>query len=689
MKINYIVFTIIFSVFLLIEISPLYPSQDLALSTWRERTIIYVDDSNILGPWNGTIDYPFQHIQDGINISLDSDIIYIFNGTYNESLLINTSITLYGENITIINGNYRPIIITVYAENVSLQNLLIENSGGYSNNAGLLLFSPYIKIINCTFYRTKTGIQTQSTSFHTIENCSFFNNGFGINLSSTKQITIKDCTFGHNAEGLFCDKSSGILLTTSFFHTNGRSCIFHECQNISIINCNLSDNSVNHGGVLVHTCSKIIFTNSILRHNGIALQITHSEGIEIHHCTLSFNTHFAFVVDKTSFHINITYCNITDGFRYGLYIVDKSIVTLAHNNIYSNTLYGLYTKHAACITKDNYWGSPYGPSLTAFGPGDRIHMLLGRIQNYPWRTQPLHDSGTTWTSTKLYLNRTILNTITRSIHFASNDTDGDGAPDWWETKWGYNPLVWENHSTLDPDSDGLNNIEECYMDACGSNPFHIDIFLEIDWMVSKNIRQTNKPDLNLIKEAEDVFTQHNISLHIDVGDFGGGEEVPYLSNFSCVALIDVYWQYFLHNDMDNPRKGIFHYGLICDVGPDVNFPFMGWDQLDSFLISAEQLAKQYPLMNRSQIIMKASVHHLGHTLRLLADVYDGIDNLGTLHPFSKEWFMYRNYQSNMNYWYKYRTFSYSDGMHGSGDFNDYQHLDFSFFKNTNFQLPYL
>jgi len=685
MEKNHTIFITIFSTFLLIVLFPVSVPQELT-SAMREQTFIYVDDSNTLGPWKGTIDHPFQYIQDGINASSDNDRIYIFNGTYNESLLVNTSITLYGEKTTIINGNYKLTLITLNAEDVILQNLIIQNSGASPDNVGLILNAYHTTILNCTFYKTRTGILMQNTTFHTIENCTFYNNGFGVNLKSTEKITIKDCTFAHNAEGLICDNASDILLTTSFFHTNGRACIFHDCQNVSLIQCNISDNSVNHGGVLFNACSTMVMTNSILRHNGINLQITRSEKIEIHRCTLSFSTHFAIVIDTTSTHINITQCDINDGFRYGIYIVDKSTVTLTHNNIYSNTLYGLEIKNSHCSIQDNYWGSPHGPSLTAFGTGDRINMRLGRIKSYPWRTQPIPNIGANWTNNIPYLNRTIPNPIQRSIYFSSNDTDDDGAPDWWEKKWGYNPSVWENHSYLDPDGDALNNIEECYTDAYESDPFQKDIFLEIDWMTSKNPRHTNKPDVRLIKEAEDAFKQYDISLHIDVGEYDGGEEIPYFSNLSCSGLIDLYWHYFLHNDMNNPRKGIFHYGIICDVGPDVNFPFMGWDQLDSFLISAEQLSEQYPLMNKSQLILKASIHHLGHTLGLLADLYDGIDNLGTLRPFSIQWIMYHNYKSNMNYWYKYKTFSYSDGTHGVGDFNDYQHLNFSFFKNTFFQL---
>ena len=31
---------------------------------------IYVDDDNTAGPWDGTLEHPYQHIQDGVNNNL-------------------------------------------------------------------------------------------------------------------------------------------------------------------------------------------------------------------------------------------------------------------------------------------------------------------------------------------------------------------------------------------------------------------------------------------------------------------------------------------------------------------------------------------------------------------------------------------------------------------------------------------
>jgi hypothetical protein len=76
------------------------------------------------------------------------------------------------------------------------------------------------------------------------------------------------------------------------------------------------------------------------------------------------------------------------------------------------------------------------------------------------------------------------------------------------------------------------------------------------------------------------------------------------------------------------------------------------------------------------------VHELGHLLGLLIDDYGGIDNLGSAKFFTFEGWKYKNYFSCLNYRYVYHLLSFSDGTHGIGDFNDWDKLDFGFFKNT-------
>jgi len=256
----------------------------------------------------------------------------------------------------------------------------------------------------------------------------------------------------------------------------------------------------------------------------------------------------------------------------------------------------------------------------------------------------------------------------------------------WEQKWGYNIDTWDDHINLDQDNDSLNNFEECFTDKWGSNPNYKDIFLELDWMKTSNSNISNKPSMNLINEIIKSFENHDINLHVDLGELGGGEELDNICTpfLSFPKLTDIYFNYFLKNDLKNPRKGIFHYGIICNECPDLNFPFYGWDSFDSFAISAEWLQDENPTINRSELIVGASIHHLGHTLKLHADVFDGIDNIYTINPFSPQYWIYNDYISCMNYRYKYKIFTFSEGENKKGDFNDWLNMDFSFFKNSNF-----
>jgi hypothetical protein len=300
------------------------------------------------------------------------------------------------------------------------------------------------------------------------------------------------------------------------------------------------------------------------------------------------------------------------------------------------------------------------------------------------------EAGSGW---QIDYNKFFVNYVPGRYHqieLPGVDSDNDSIPDWWEVKWGYDPYAWDDHNKLDPDEDGLNNVEECYADQWGSNPFEKDIFIEFDWMkVDDPNNLPNKPSDEYVKKMIDVFDEHGINLHLDNGTLGGGEEVPFVADLTMVSIRDYYWDYFLHNDLNNPRKGIFRYCFICDYGPESDIPGyanFGWDNLDSFEISSEIVSRNHPQKEKAHIIMSIAMHELGHTLGLFVDDHGGIDNEIATIPFTKEFFKYARYKSIMNYQYTYSIFDYSDGHRGKYDFNDWDNLNFYFFKNTDFML---
>jgi len=652
--------------------------------------IIFVDSTNTEGPWDGTIEYPYQYIQDAINNSIEGNIIFVLNGTYYEHITLNKAVTIIGENQnnTIIDSFYKTDAIQITHDNVNIMNFTIRNSGGYIEDAGIKIYSNNNIIKDCILYKTKTGLYIEKSNNNNINNCSINTNGEGILLKNSNNNIIEGCCLNHNAIGLNIDTSQNTLVKHSYFYANGIAGHLNSSSNIEITHCNISDNSVNLGGMFIVECSNIYITNCNICHNGAGLHLYSSTNIIVNHCDLNLNTHFAIAMRTPSKNIKISECNIKNNFRYGLYLENKNSCELVNNNICNNTLYAIYSKSTNCKAKLNWWGSKLGPSYYDLRPGKRITYRIGKIKCSPWSLKPIENIGSNWEENTIYMDKKTNNSIEKKYVFPGDDSDNDGLPDWWEEKWGYNKTIFNDHINLDPDNDALNNFEECYTHQYGSNPFHKDIFLEIDWMESLTPDTSNKPPADLIQELISIFKEKDITLHIDLGEYSGGEEIPCSNTkFSFPKLRDIYWNYFLHNKINNPRKGIFHYGIICNYCPDLNFPFFGWDNMDSFAISAEWLKEELPLQIRGHLIVGATVHHLGHSLGLLADTYGGIDNVGATIPFSVQWWKYHNYKSSMNYAYKYKLLSYSDGTHGFGDFDDWSNLDFSFFKNSHFEWP--
>lgn len=298
------------------------------------------------------------------------------------------------------------------------------------------------------------------------------------------------------------------------------------------------------------------------------------------------------------------------------------------------------------------------------------------------------------------------------------DDDEDGVPIEWEHKWGhyfvrtswhppkwehrwfYDPFIWENHSGLDPDNDGLDNVEEYLASAWGSDPFRQDIFFELDQMeLGPNGEGGLVPDLTkdlLI----DAFAKHNIVYHIDDGCMGGGELIPFDNSTSDQELQEMYLQYFMNNNISYWRRGAFHYVPI--IYNSARYPGFAFSttvdgetyRLDSFQISTKMhdvFPFRYPIFGGivrmgfnkeyQRAISYASVmmHESGHTLGIFSGNVPGCDGYYSMFP-RADWWKWLSYRSCMNYQYCYTLVDYSDGSHGKNDFDDWGHIDLTLFQ---------
>lgn len=196
---------------LLIVLTLLTNIMPIFVISEKTNITIYVDDDNVNGPWDGSLDYPYLTITDAINASKYYDTIFVFNGNYNENLEIEKPLKIAGENkyntvlscdktrIITINSydvNFSDFTIRVEtrgiqidgiesnSENVIIMNNIIEVGNGGNTIGGIFLS----KINNCTIKCNKILINSNYSSCSGISllgstNCTIHNN----NITSHNQ----------------------------------------------------------------------------------------------------------------------------------------------------------------------------------------------------------------------------------------------------------------------------------------------------------------------------------------------------------------------------------------------------------------------------------------------------------------------------------------------------------------------
>jgi hypothetical protein len=259
-----------------------------------------------------------------------------------------------------------------------------------------------------------------------------------------------------------------------------------------------------------------------------------------------------------------------------------------------------------------------------------------------------------------------------------NDPDMDGIDTFWEWKWGYDPMIWNDHELLDPDIDGIENIEEYKMYKYLSNPFHQDIYIEIDGMVSTSLGDLISPHKYYEESGQAIierFCQHNICMYIDSFGWhdgpinGGGEVLPHIEIMS--DTMGHLFSFYRDNFADE-RKGIFRYVVLCHAA---GFTYIAeYNKYDAIAVGTN-LKRMWSIFGvkhaytpRMYRFVQAVgvMHELGHTIGLVGQYFEGVDHDWdrskgiTKNEYDKTWGQYYSVMSYYNM-YKRDLLDYSNG----------------------------
>lgn len=246
---------------------------------------IYVDDDSFY-PGNGSKDWPYCKIKFAIENATSGDTIRVFNGTYNEKIIITKPLQLIGNNSsnTYLTGIYEddlfvgPLdiefnnnIITILSENVQIKGFnIVTGEGSYEGSSGGSRICVGIEIFNSTnceitnnSLENNTGIKVKKSEYIKIINNNITYDNLVKNnliLDSSNNVIIDN----NKMKSIWISRSNNCILRNNkiFSSKDGISLLYSDNNKIER---NLIDECKRRGIFLISANNNIIKNNNLMK----------------------------------------------------------------------------------------------------------------------------------------------------------------------------------------------------------------------------------------------------------------------------------------------------------------------------------------------------------------------------------------------------------------------------------------
>jgi len=330
---------------------------------------IYVDDNNTAGPWDGTPEHPYQHIQDGVDNASAGDTIFVFAGYYHERVNVTKTINFLGENKSttiiyyeVVEGPFWPTpILNIHSDGVIVSNFTVNLTSGWGD---------CINITHASNCRISNNV-LQGTSAFQIGNLSK-NNEVCYNIIQSRYYS----SIGGFFVGIHSSNITGNVIHHNLFEKKGlylcgkytinnTICdnVFDQCNHTAIYtedtggntyarNIITGDQTVNINGIFFNTIGygltggNLVYDNIIRNCNGEGIATTVYGGDTItgnliEHCGygMSINENLVTIKNNT-----IRYCSVGQD----LWFADRP--SILEGNLYDHCFEGIEVRECRNVT---------------------------------------------------------------------------------------------------------------------------------------------------------------------------------------------------------------------------------------------------------------------------------------------------------------------------------------------------
>jgi parallel beta-helix repeat protein len=450
----------------------------------------------------------YRNIQEAIFNAFHGDTVFVYSGTYNESVDVNKCITLIGEDrdTTIINGSEPGNVVHVTSHWVNITGFSINASEMGSDEGGIMLDNVNnCSIINNNVSYMRNGIYLHKSMDNNITgNIAIFNSRFDIFVYMSKENTFAGNTMegggivieGNNIhywDTQEIDSSNSVNGKTVYFWKNKNGgtippqagqIILANCSGVTVENQIITD--VTYGLALGFSHNNYITGNNISDNSFYGARISYSHGNNITDNTFS-NNHAGITL---GFSENNNISRNTLAFNYdGIALYSSQRNNILYNNISQNVIRGIFLTSGNINIVGNYLSDNRDGIFLATVVGINIseNVMIGNSISI--------NGGTiqTWNTH----NIDQLNTVNgKPVYYLKNQTGGEFALDAGQ-------VILANCTNVTVKNQEISNAT-----------FGITLgFSSYNLIVDNNISFCRKYGISLERSHANMITNNNVSYN--------------------------------------------------------------------------------------------------------------------------------------------------------------------------------